>query len=282
MYLLSVLLIAILLTLYLVYTKICSLIKIIEEEREPRLEEHYPERRTVKSWVYFIRNGLTDTNEHLKMINQALNWKDPAGSNSKQSRRFQNLMKLYTDYLRRNFNLNEDEAIARAHFEFSKFDIDKLTSVIDNETDITRRLTYDLREDIDKNFYETGLLEKDCQSALSRISASNIVIPVWALFKANENNISGKKIRIATWKEESYEDFVNNRAFVLKLLDSGIIKKTGKIDHDDGWLLDPCFKFTIVDIETIVDILGEPFQYNSLQKKYEKGLLYSIFEISRF
>ena len=68
----------------------------------------------------------------------------------------------------------------------------------------------------------------------------------------------------------------------MKLLDSGIIKKTEAIDHDDGWLLDPCFKFAITDMETIVEILGEPFQYNRLQEKYEKGLLYSIFEISRF
>lgn len=272
--------------LYCIYKKICSLLTLLENEsRYVQNYGGYDNHLGVKDWLCLIFKRIAEANGNLTNIDYALNCDNPAGDKSAQSKRIDNLTKLYAEYLIENDNLSPHEAEAKAAFEFAKFDIDELIKVI-NGSSISRawQKRFAKEHSIEKAFFDTGILKKDCVAQVQKLIPHDVFAPVWELFKKQMYSKGKEVLKIEEYKI-SYSDYVKNRSIVTKLLDFGIIEKVEKKSSDSYWLLDPHFKFRIYDLDEIRSIIymGKSSHDDEyFEDKFKEGRLPRLFEVDIF
>lgn len=222
----------------------------------------------IKDWFLEIGNKLYEINEKAQNVDFALNCDNPAGENSANSKRLNALVKLYSTKLLEKKKLSASDATARAAFEFSAFDNDGLIEKIEGGYwGSGWGEKFERKENIKKTFLETGLLSKDCTAKLQELIPHDLCLPIWILFKKYSSNldIEHRQFKIAR-DEKSYDDYVKNRAIILKLLDLNIIskgmpnRKNALEKSGDFWLDWPCIKFLKTDLEEIKSII---YQGNS-------------------
>lgn len=262
MYYIIALLVVIAILLYLLFKKVSGLVTFLEEKFAYR-DTHGDYNVKIKDWLRKIVKQLYEIIENTRNIDFALNCENPAGDNSANSKRLSALVKLYSNKLTEKKKLSVSEAEARSAFEFSAFDNDRLIEKINGGywgSGWGDKI--DKKEQIKKAFLKTGLLTKDCMAELQKLIPHDLCLPVWVLFNKYSSNLNiDNMIFRLSRGEKSYEDYVKNRAIILKLLDLGIITK-GKSDIKDAeeeigdlWLDYPCIKFQKNNLEEIKTIL---------------------------
>jgi hypothetical protein len=262
MYFVIALLSVIVILLVLLYKTISVFISFIKDEFNYIEKNNYP-NVSLREWLGQTLNWIYEINKNIKHIIVSLNCDNPAGNNSAESKHKQALIKLYSEKLALKELLSAEEAHARASFEFSEFDNEKLIDKINgNNYSKPWDDKYQNRRTIEKCFLETGLLTKNCTNELQKLIPHDLCLPIWILFKKNSwyKNVENPLFKIAG-HETSYNDYVKNRAIVLKLIDLGIIikaipKRKNATDYSgDFWLNSPCIKFQIIDFEEIKRII---------------------------
>jgi len=284
MYIISALLIVILIILYRIYNKSNDLYALLENERKYKFPERFVQVN-VKDWLGLFNNRLRNIENNIQNIDSALNYENPAGPDSANSKRITNLVKIYSAYLEDKEQLSKNEANAKATFEFSKFEHDKLIYTI-NRTSTRAWLQDDgiKDKDIEKNFFETGLLEKDCLERATHLIPVDVFEPVWALFKFSGPGLIREKLVHLAVYQKSYEEYIKNRAIILRLLDLRIVEKVPLENSDSRiWLCYPLFEFKMYDIDKIRSIIYGGISFhddNYFEERHEKGEIKSIFQIT--
>lgn len=242
---LYLLLIVVIIILILIFRKISVLVSMREGFLE-YMEIH-------KNRLNEIWKVIYESKGHLQKINFALNWQHPAGSNSAVSRRKQNLISLYSQYLVKEKMATEEHAKLRSEFEFSLFDNEDLIKRIDDDPYISRK-QHEAQKKIKELFFETGCLEKDCEAISRSLIPHDIFAPIWVHFKKNRYVEDGKrKLGIEDHSDrKDYNEYVKQRAIVKKWVDLKIVSKVeGKEKSEAGWLDYPTFTFANLDFERI-------------------------------
>jgi hypothetical protein len=262
MYFEIALLLAIAILLFFLYKKISNFAAFITQELT---HSHFRSGSSynIKDWFLEIGNKLFEINEKVQNIDFALNCDNPAGDDSAHSKRLNALVKLYSDKLIEKKQLSANESMARAAFEFSTFDNNSLIEKIEGGYwGSGWGDKFVKREQIKKAFLETGLLTKDCLAELPKLIPHDLCLPVWILFKKYSSNLNtgNRQFKIAR-DEKSYDDYVKNRAIMLKLLDLGIIGKAKPNRQNveekagDFWLDWPCITFQKDSLDEIKAII---------------------------
>jgi hypothetical protein len=267
MYFQIAILVLIAILMFLLYRRICYLVIFVKDELS---QDHSRIKYDVKIKDFLVESYkmLDSINENTRNTDFALNCVNPAGENSANSKRHNALIKLYSNKLIEKMNLSMTEAIARAAFEFSEFDNEKLIEKINGGywgSGWDDR--FKNRQKIKEAFLETGLLTKDCMAKIQDLIPHDLCLPVWILFKKYSSNLNVDNMQFKISRDEnSYDDYVKNRAIVLKLMDIGIISKAkpnrqiAVEKSGDFWLDWPCIKFIKNDLNEIKTII---YQGNS-------------------
>lgn len=272
--------------LYFIYRKLDQLQKqLLRDESlyEQRLSK-YESVTSTKEFLKTIIRQFQPLKEHLEQINFALNADNPAGKMSASSRRLDNLIKIYSQYLVDNSNLTKKQADVRAAFEFENFDQEKLIATLNNNYwGNNWSNTFQERKRIEKAFFQTGILEADIKETSKHIIPHDVLQPVWEVFiKQDYLSDEGTTFElggISVESEETYRDYVKNRAIVWKLLELGIIKDV-QDEKEDFWWGRPAFDFVVKDLNKIRSTVyggGSSHEDSYFEEQYQEGKLKRIF-----
>lgn len=247
--------------LFLLYKKISTLIQIVNCQFV--VSDHPDWAMTLLDWFKIIFERVENIAENTCNIDYALNYENPAGEDSAHSKRLESLLRLYSLKLVEKNSLSSKDALARAAFEFSKFDNSELIKKINGSYwDSSWNDRYQKKNLIEKSFLETGLLTKDCLDESLKLIPQDIFLSVWVLFKKYSSNLNVERMQFKIARDEkSYDEYVKNRAIVIKLLELGIIDKgistrvKLKDLEGDFWLDWPCIKFVKSNLDEIKSII---------------------------
>ena len=115
--------------------------------------------------------------------------------------------------------------------------------------------------------------------------SDDIFEPIWALFRLRLSKEELEKTVELDEMPDSYDDYVKNRAIVLRLLDLGIIEKVTPTNSNDIWLCHPIFKFKKNDLEEMRNIVyqgGSSHDDEHFTERLEDGELKAIFHFKLF
>lgn len=194
----------------------------------------------------WLVSNLNSVVFYLEKINENIddltNSENPAGPMSLKYKRLDNLAKIYAKHLTREEKLNEKDALAKARFSIYHFGDSEMSSILQ---DINWGLDHELKEEAEKEFYSSGVLEKDIKDFWTTgdtrtgekwIAPYDLFAPIYDLIVKQEYD--GKKSvklergrKISQGSEISYYSFVKNRAIVNNLEKIGVLKKINK----DNW-----------------------------------------------
>lgn len=284
---LTAVLVLVTILLYFIYRKLDEFTKTINED-ETRYQMNlgeYESPMSVKDLIKLLLRNQRSLNNHLEQIDFALNADNPAGKQSAKSRRKSNLVKLYAQYLSEHRGLTKKDAEARAAFEFDKFDEEKLVRLLDGDIfGGDWQLRMEERRQIEKAFYDTGLLEKDAKAQVDKLIPHDTFQSVWDLFVKQDYLEDGAGAvelgGMIVESEDSYDDFVKNRAIVLKLIKLGVIKPVKESNKDEYWLDRPTFDFVTTDLKKIKSIVyegGSSHDDDHFEERFREGKLPRIF-----
>jgi hypothetical protein len=196
-------------------------------------------------WLEAINNNLHEVHKNTTVIANHFLADNPAGEKSDKYKKRNNLIKIYARHLVNTKKLNEKDAFIRARFEVNKFGEEKVVEEI--EESFSHGIRWKDQRNAEKEYYASGILEKDINEVTDYIPSHPkkpapyyLAAPMYdILVKQIKRNImlnsdfkKSKEIELY-WhiNENSYDEFVKNRAIIYHLERLGIIKKT----NNESW-----------------------------------------------
>lgn len=232
---------------------------------------NYINRRLVK-----IENDTTVLAEHVTADN-------PAGLKSDKYKRINNLAKIYAEHLVDSKEISEKDALIRAKFEIYEFGADKIINEI--ETGImTRGVQFKEQDKAEKDYYASGILEKDIKNywsvsvkGVKQITPYYLMEPMYDII-VKQNYQPGAEIQyLDHFKEnDSYYSFVKDRAIITTLEEMGVIKRA----NDEGWDKNPKWTIPMTDIAKLKHLIykGETSHDDDyFEENYRDGKLNRLF-----
>lgn len=283
------------LLLFLLYKKLSKLLNFVKEGYKFVKDEFsysdfshfhdgfYEQKRSMKDWLPEFRDKLYEIQNNTQNVNYALNYEFPIGDDSARSKRHKSLISIYSNKLTEKLNLSEKEATARSAFELTAFDSDRLIYRLENEHWGLGENSFEKEDVFRHNYLTTGLLSKDCNARIPKLSPTDIFFPIWVLFnKYREYDksfcVKNSKFSINNHPKD-YDEYIKDRSIVMKLLNLEIIgrcipkRKNEDELLGDFWLDRPYVVFRIDNINEIYSIIfqGQKFQDDYYyERKYDE------------
>lgn len=278
------LLIVIAILLFVVYRKLSEFTNFQNELKEELFGKGYrKEEVSIKNWVNYIHQRLRQIEDNTALLADHVSADNPAGLKSDKYKKINNLIKIYAEHLVANKVLPEKEALIRARFEVYEFGEEKIISEIDTGFS-TRGVYYQEKDKAEEAFYASDILKKDIENywsvsvkGVKQITPYYLMEPMYDVI-VKQNYQPGQEIQyLDNFREnDSYYNFVKDRAIMQTLEDKGIIKRVNK----DGWDGKPKWTIPMTDIAKLKHILynGETSHDDDyFEENYRDGKLNRLF-----
>lgn len=281
---LYVLLAVIALLLFAVYRKLSEFTNFQNELKEELFGKGYKkEDVSIKNWVNYIHQRLRTIEDNTALLADHVSADNPAGLKSDKYRKINNLIKIYAEHLVANKVLPEKEALIRARFEVYEFGEEKIISEIDTGF-TTRGVYYQEKDKAEEAFYASDILKKDIENywsvsvkGVKQITPYYLMEPMYDVI-VKQRYQEGQEIQyLDNFREnDSYYNFVKDRAIMQTLEDKGVIKRVNK----DGWDGKPKWVIPMTDIAKLKHILynGETSHDDDyFEEQFQEGKLNRLF-----
>jgi len=271
---LYVLLIALTVLGYLIYTKLNEISALLQ----PQSREQDGSKYSIEDLLTFLQRTVNDINNKLNNIDACINAEYPAGEKSSPFKRRNNLIEIYAKFLESKEKLSESEARLRARFEVYEFGEKKIIDEINRG--FQNGLYGEARRKAVEDFEKSGILQKDARSYWTMekegkkgITPFYLAEPMYDVL-VRQNGKKGDLVYEEDMTENvrRYRDMVEREAIIFNLEKLNVLEKTTK-ESFSGKVK---YKLLVDSFETVKDIVygGETSHDNDyFEEKLREGKL---------
>lgn len=249
MYLYIIIAVVVIVALFLIYGKLYTLTKILEEKF--RISD--AEWNNLRDWLYEFFGQLATIERKITELSDISTIDNPAwGKDSASERKKNNLVRLYTNYLIQKEKLTDEDALCKAKFIINKFGVEAI--IID-----MRIKTREDESKLEENLRSADFFIKEVKEKAKSLKPIEIFEPLYlgimkkkytkgkTLFQKRRDSYSG---------EDGYKKYVEDVAIIYKLEELGLFKKDTKRGIVRGYIL------TETDLDLIKSVIFKDLKGN--------------------